>query len=174
VKINILNIPEDGLALQFSLEGGSFSALMSEKDKLYYGLGKVDVSGSVRKARQNIFFAGTLETVMKTECSRCLEAVPFPLKAEFNYTLLPEVGSVKEEVELKTEDLDVGYYSGEVVDLAPIIFEQMMLQIPMKVLCNESCKGLCILCGINRNMESCDCRSNFIDERLVVLKKFKV
>ena len=97
-----------------------------------------------------------------------------PLKAEFSHTLLPEDGTVKEEIELKTEDLEVGYYSGEVIDLVPIRLEQILLQTPMKILCNESCKGLCSHCGINLNTANCDCRSGFIDERLSVLKHFKV
>jgi len=174
VKINILNIPEEGLNLQFSLAEGSFPDLISEKEKIDFSLRQVDVSGSVRKVRQSIFFAGTLNTALETPCSRCLETACLPLRADFNYTLLPEAATGKEEIELRMEDLDVGYYAGEVIDLTPIIFEQIMLQIPMKVLCNELCKGLCPRCGINLNTANCDCRNDFIDERLAVLKNFKV
>lgn len=174
MKINILNIPEEGLNLQFSITEESFPDLISEKEKFDFSLRRVDVSGSVRKVHQSIFFAGTLDTTLDTPCSRCLETVCLPLKADFNYTLLPETTTGKEEMELKVEDLDVDYYAGEVIDLAPIIFEQIMLQIPMKVLCNESCKGLCPRCGINLNTANCDCRDDLVDERLAVLKKFKV
>jgi len=170
VKINILNIPEEGLNLQFSLAEDSFPDLISEKEKCTFVLRRVDISGSVRKVRRSVFFAGTLDLALETPCSRCLETANLSLKADFNYTLLPEVSTGKEEMELSAEDLDVVYYAGEVIDLTPIIFEQIMLQIPMKVLCNESCKGICPRCGINLNMGKCDCRSDFIDERLVVLK----
>jgi uncharacterized protein len=88
--------------------------------------------------------------------------------------LLPEAVIGKEEIELRMEDLDVDYYTGEVIDLTPIIFEQIMLQIPMKALCNELCKGLCPHCGINLNKANCDCREDIIDERLAVLKNFRV
>ncbi len=176
MKINIANITEEGLNLQFFLEGRLFSELIEQEGTFAFSLDRVDVSASLRKARQSILFAGTLGTVMETQCSRCLETTHVDLQSSFNYTLLPEVplAEVKEDAELKTEDLEVGYYAGEVLDLDPIIFEQIMLQLPMKVLCQELCKGLCPRCGINLNMESCACRSDFIDERLAVLKNFKV
>lgn len=170
MKINILNIPEEGLNLHFSLAEDSFPGLISEKEKFAFALRRVDISGSVRKARQSVFFAGTLDAALEMPCSRCLETANLSLKEDFNYTLLPEVATGKEEIELRTEDLNVSYYAGEVIDLTPIIFEQIMLQIPMKVLCNESCRGICPRCGINLNMGKCDCRNDFIDERLAVLK----
>jgi uncharacterized protein len=174
MKINILNIPEEGLNLQFSLAGDSFSGLLPDGEEPDFSLPRIDVSGFIKKAEQNLFISGTIETVMETQCCRCLEEARLPLKAGFSYTLLPETEPVKADIELKTEDIEVGYYSGEVIDLAPIIFEQIMLQIPMKALCGESCRGLCPHCGINLNVESCDCRSDFIDERLAVLKNFRV
>lgn len=174
MKINILNIPEEGLNLQFSLAEESFPDLISGKGEIDVSLRRVDVSGSVRKVRQGIFFAGTLDVVLETPCSRCLETACLSLRTDFNYTLLPEAATGKEEVELRTEDLDVDYYAGEVIDLTPMIFEQVMLQVPMKALCNELCKGFCPRCGINLNTAGCDCRNDLIDERLTVLKNFIV
>ena len=174
MKINILNIPDDGLNIGFPLAEDAFCGLLSKNEKLDFSFRQVDVSGFIRKVRDNIFFEGNLETVLETQCCRCLEEAYLPLKTEFSYTLLPEAGTVKEEIELKTEDLEVGYYSGEVIDLAPMILEQILLQAPMKILCNESCKGLCSHCGINLNVASCDCRSVSIDGRLSVLKHFRI
>ena len=174
MKINILNIPEEGLDLKFSLEAGSFSHLLPDKEDFDFSLDRVYFTGSIRKLGQSIFFAGTFETRLKTQCDRCLEDAYLPIKADFRYTLLPEVATGEEKIALKTEDLDVGYYAGDVIDLTPIIFEQIMLQIPMKVLCRESCQGLCSRCGINLNAGSCDCHSDFIDERLKVLQNFKI
>ncbi len=174
MKINILNIPEEGLNVKFSLEAGTFSPLLPDKEKFDFSLDRVDVTGDLRKVGQSIFFTGTFETLLKTECGRCLEYAYLPIKADCRCTLLPEVEQGEEKIALKTEDLDIGYYAGQVIDLTPIIFEQIMLQIPMKVLCRESCKGLCSRCGINLNTGSCDCHIDFIDERLKVLKHFKI
>lgn len=174
MKISILNIPDEGLNISFPLAEDAFYGLLPEKKKLDFSFRQVEVSGFIRKVRDNIFFEGNLETVLETQCCRCLEEAYMPLKTEFSHTLMPEAGTSKEKIELKAEDLEVGYYSGEVIDLLPIILEQILLQAPMKILCNESCKGLCSHCGINLNVASCDCRSGFIDGRLSVLKRLKI
>ncbi|MDP2725466.1 MAG: hypothetical protein Q8O44_04235, partial [Syntrophales bacterium] len=115
MKINILNIPDDGLNIRFPLSEDAFCGLLPEKEKLDFSFRQADVSGFIRKVRDSVFFEGNLETVLETQCCLCLEEAYLPLKAEFSYTLLPEAGTVKEEIELKTEDLEVGYYSGEVI-----------------------------------------------------------
>jgi len=48
--------------------------------------------------------------------------------------------------------------------------EQFFLALPMKPLCREDCKGLCPVCGINRNRETCTCQSEWVDPRLEPLR----
>jgi uncharacterized protein len=61
------------------------------------------------------------------------------------------------EMELHNEDLDVYYYEGDEIDLDPYVYEEVMLNMPMRPLCREECKGICPTCGKNRNTEPCDC-----------------
>ena len=98
-----------------------------------------------------------------------------PVSASFRYTLVPaKAEESREEIELSEEDLEYGYYEGEIVDCDPLIYEQIVLQIPIKVLCTEDCRGLCPDCGTNLNLEACNCASDRVDERLAVLKKLKL
>lgn len=177
MKINVITIPEEGLSVQFSLAGGLLSGSIAEAEpdvgQVAITLEKCDVAGSIRRYRQNISFTGHISTVLTTACARCLEEAQFPVKADFSYTLLPATGTGKDEVELQTEDLEVEYYEGEIIDLAPLIAEQVLLQIPMKVLCRESCRGLCPQCGTNLNRGGCNCRKDFVDPRWAVLRKIK-
>lgn len=108
------------------------------------------------------------------DCSRCLEVARLPVNALFKYVLTPVQAEQPEEKELSAEDLDVVYYQDDLIDLDPLIAEQIMLQIPMKVTCREDCTGLCPRCGINLNTGSCQCHEKRIDSRLAVLKKLKV
>jgi len=174
MKITVITIPEEGLSVQFSLAGSLFPDLVSEGGQADFALDKVDVVGSVRRYSQSIAFTGHLETVLKTTCGRCLEDAQLPIKADFSYTLLPAAGTGKDEVELQAEDLEIVYYDGDVIDLAPMIAEQVLLQIPMKVLCGDTCRGLCPQCGMNLNMGNCDCQKDFSDPRWAVLKKIKI
>jgi uncharacterized protein len=57
------------------------------------------------------------------------------------------------------EDISFGAFDGQMLDLSPIIREQLILQIPMRSLCAESCKGLCLECGENINENKCRCKN---------------
>jgi uncharacterized protein len=57
-----------------------------------------------------------------------------------------------------------------VLDLAPILEEEITLNLPLQVICSESCKGLCPKCGADLNKETCTCSDERIDPRLEALK----
>ncbi len=71
--------------------------------------------------------------------------------------------------ELLPEDLDVLYYDDLVVPFDPYVEEQVQLELPMKALCREDCRGLCPQCGADRNAAPCDCAPPS-DERWQSLK----
>jgi uncharacterized protein len=64
------------------------------------------------------------------------------------------------EVELKTEEMNVYYFEGEELDIDPYVFDEVMLNMPIKALCSESCKGMCPNCGKNLNLEACRCEKS--------------
>jgi uncharacterized protein len=173
VKIIINNIPEEGLNLQFHKDSDWFRDLLPEKEKSDFSLQGIDIFCAAKKMRETVFIDGNLEATVVSNCCRCLEATNFPIKSTFRYTFVPAQNRLMEE-ELSPEDLEYGFYQDDVIDLDGLIFEQIVLQIPIKVLCVDTCKGLCPHCGININMASCGCHAEFIDERLAVLKKIKV
>jgi len=174
VKIILNNIPEEGLNLQFHKDSDWFRNLLPKKEKNDFSLRDVDVSCIAKRIRENVFIDGALETVVASHCCRCLEITQLPVKSSFRYTFVPAKEGDAEEEELTPEDLECGYFQDDVIDLDTIIFEQIILQIPMKVLCADTCKGLCPHCGNNLNTASCSCHADFINERLAVLKKLKV
>jgi uncharacterized protein len=76
------------------------------------------------------------------------------------------------DVELADEDMNIASYL-DVIDLTQVVDEQVALALPMKILCNEECKGLCPRCGIDLNRGECKCRVETSDDRLLVLKDIK-
>jgi len=167
-------VPEAGLDLRFELQGNWFRNFLAVEDSDILSIQKTVVSCHVSRMGETVFIEGEIESVAEAVCSRCLGEVRLPVRLDFRYTLVPVKESIKDNVELRTDDLDFGFYEGEVVDLSPLIYEQIMLQIPMKILCSEACKGLCPQCGANLNVGNCDCRKDQGDERFAVLRNLKI
>lgn len=174
MKININTIPEEGMSLFFAKDGEWFRQALADADAGGFSLHRLDVSCVVRKIGQNIYIEGNLEAKAQMPCSRCLEMTEVLLQAPFKYTFCPPPQKIKEEMELNLEDLDLEYYEGDIINLEQVVFEQLMLQIPMKPLCSESCKGLCPHCGANLNKTSCNCSNEIFDERLAILRQINV
>lgn len=175
MKININTIPEDGLDIQTTKDRNWLQTILGAVGESDFALDEIRITCNVRKLQQSVFLNGAIETVIHMTCSRCLETAILPVSAPFRYTLVPATPEEsREEIELSEEDLEYGYYEGDIVDCDPLIYEQIVLQIPIKVLCMEDCRGLCPGCGTNLNLGACNCPSDRIDERLAVLKKLKL
>lgn len=174
MKIIINNIPDEGLKISLHKDGDWFQDLLPEKEKKDFSIEGIEVSCHAKKIRDTVFIDGSMETTVAANCCRCLEATHLPVKTSFRYVFVPEKNGSKKEDELSAEDLEYGYYQDDVIDLDALIFEQVMLQIPIKVLCMDTCKGLCPQCGMNLNAANCGCHTEHVDERLAVLKEFRV
>ena len=175
MKIKVGNIPEGGLEFQYSPEGEKFLHLLPEEEKRDFTFHGLKVSGFVQKVRQSVSLRMKLQGVIGMECGRCLEPVTYPVESELVYTLVPSEGKVGEEDPSRSdEDMNFAYYSEDVIELDPLVLEQIVLQVPIKPLCSDLCKGLCPHCGTNLNRGSCECQGKMLDHRFSALKNFKV
>lgn len=174
LKINVVAIPDEGLNINFSEGARWFEECFPERESIDFNLRKVDVNCQVTKVSTTVFIKGSISVHLDVCCSRCLEDTGMIGNSDFAYTLIPAKPEFKEDVELQAEELEISYYSGDVIDLAPIVCEQIILQVPIKPLCSEECKGLCPRCGINLNIASCNCQAKVVDDRLAVLKNLKI
>lgn len=135
-----------------------------------------DIQVNLRAERQltEVRIRGAFEAQILVPCSRCLEPVPIPIKASFDQFYESNAEHpLWGEIELQERDTEIGFFSGDSIDVSDIVREQILLELPMKPICQEFCKGLCPHCGKNRNLESCNCESLLVDPRLVELLKFK-
>ncbi len=173
MKINIHTIPDEGLELREIKDRHWLPAVLAGESDVDFSLEEVKISCNIKKMDKTIFLHGTVETIIHMPCSRCLDTATLPVNVPFRYTLVPAAIERREEIELTEEDLEYSFYEGETVDSDPLIYEQIVLQIPMKALCREDCQGLCPRCGANLNLIRCSCPDRDVDERLTVLKKLK-
>jgi uncharacterized protein len=115
---------------------------------------------------------GSLATRLEASCDRCLGPVEIPVKSDFDLFYRPLQSIAKEEeIEVPTEELDVGFYSGDGLELADVATEQVILSVPMKVVCGAECQGLCPVCRANRNLVRCNCAPPPQDSPFASLKE---
>jgi uncharacterized protein len=174
LKISVSKISEGGMDLRFEKDGTWFRGFLPEAEPFDSTLRAIAVVCSVKRIKETVYIEGSVTASAEAPCCRCLETTLLPIGSTFKYTFTPLPAEPQEELELSADDLELAYYEEDTIDLDRVIFEQIMLQMPIKPLCGETCKGLCPHCGLNLNVASCRCESETFDERLAVLKKFKV
>ena len=135
----------------------------------------VNVTGRLVRADRDAYrLSGRLVSEVEFSCVRCLESFTARLREELDLLYLPQSDNVAAEGEdahgLGDDDLAVSFYRDDEIDLAHMIWEQIVLALPMKPICKPDCQGLCPVCGVNRNIESCSCVRDTVDPRWQPLK----
>lgn len=162
MKILITDIPDEGLYLDIEEKFGDEEVPL---------VSPVKARLELTKAYSEIIVAGNVSAELELECSRCLKKYRRIMNEPVNvvYHPLAEIGTDRHE--LKDDEMDMGFYQGEELDLQELIREQVMLNIQMKPLCDENCKGICSQCGTDLNTGTCSCEAKKVDSRLEILKK---
>jgi len=130
-------------------------------------LAPVKFSGQVENTGAALVFRGHVTTTVELPCSRCMEAVPYQVQAPFLETFSNQPNLISDE-----KDEEIYPFEGDEIDITSQVSRTILLELPMKILCREECKGLCPECGVNLNFAACRCVSESIDPRFMTLKKF--
>jgi len=95
---------------------------------------------------------GDISGTLNLTCGRCLEAYQQPVESHF-VTIFKE----KQSMTPDDEEDDVLSYDRHNLDLFECLRETLLLELPLKPLCRETCLGICPVCGKNQNMDKCNC-----------------
>lgn len=151
VKGNVDTLPFEIIKDEEKIEREGLDLILSSPLKVtgsaYYDGGLLKVTGKI-------------STTIKAQCSRCLQNFDYKIDIDFNESFS------------KNHDEETYYYDGNTIDLSNMVIDNIILSIPIKFLCSESCKGLCPICGENLNLSKCNCEKGEIDPRFAVLKDF--
>lgn len=109
-----------------------------------------DFKGGVHISRtpQGLMLMGTFRGAMQMECVRCLAQFEQPLSTQVSELYAFNHHSVTESGLIIPEDGNI--------DLAGLVRECLLLEIPIRPLCQPDCKGLCVICGADLNTEVCE------------------
>ncbi len=136
---------------------------------------------------RELFLDASFTAPARTECKRCLAEVKVPVAVKARLELLDRdrvqalAGGAAEDDEagerggsFALEEADEVHFSGDEIDLFPILQEQLLLALPTDALCREACKGLCQVCGQDLNERECGCDRHVPDPRWAGLKGLKL
>lgn len=124
----------------------------------------VSVDVVVYRKDANYIVEGKVNSVLNVNCDLCLRS--FETKLDFD---LCEVYSEEPD-----EDQEIWELSDKTIDLKPAVIANIMLNLPMQILCSDDCKGLCPKCGHNLNDSDCGCDRGYVNpqfEKLLNLFK---
>ena len=134
-------------------------------------LGNIDWSGKVWIDSPGFRLEAVLSYEQTVACDRCLTPIVQAIESDVGLLVLPNAPQpTEEEVELSSDDMEILSIEGEELDVQRILLEQLLLNVPMRSLCKEDCRGLCPHCGINRNLKSCSCAETEVDPRWEALR----
>ena len=116
------------------------------------------------ESNKRLLIRGETEVTIAIPCDRCLEEVDrvFPIQIEKELDLTASDGEQSMEKS--------NFMAGTSLDVDQLIFGEILVSWPMKVLCREDCKGICKRCGANLNLTECQCQKTEPDPRMAAIQ----
>jgi len=189
MQIKVEQIREGGLEVNESVTREAVQAALddawSEGFRAEKGL---HLHAHLQRVGSGVLLKGDFTADVVVPCRRCVVDVHLNIPASFTLNLVPEAlaadlgvegeGEDDERTEragsFRLDDAEQDVFDGKVIDLEPILREQLLLALPMYTVCSEDCLGLCSACGQNLNEQKCGCETRPIDPRLAALKDIKL
>jgi uncharacterized protein len=188
--VNIEEIREEGLTLDEKIPGTLVTAALEAEGHStgFRAAGGFTLHAQLHKVSGSVLLSASFEAGLLAPCKRCLADVSVSVPIKFTLSLVPQSARSKTAEEMEgeddgaaatagsfdLEDADEELFDGRQIDLDPILQEQVLLALPMNVVCREDCKGLCPMCGRDLNESACSCEPKGIEGRLAALKNIKL
>jgi uncharacterized protein len=186
MRVNIDEIKEAGLHRSWDVTREQIDEMVAGDQAGYRALGPAHVDAKLEKIERRVRVDAHGKARLTVPCGRCLSPVEVELPVDFEMTLVPadeyedetraekdaSSGPVGGSFAANAAEEDV--YRGKVIDLDPILREQLLLALPGYPVCKDDCKGLCPVCGANLNDRECGCDRHVPDPRWAGLKNVKL
>jgi uncharacterized protein len=178
MKLSISTLNEGENALEFnSIRDSWLKNLISriEREGGFHFETPLGLDLRLTKLEPDYYLRGKMNYCIAVPCARCAESFKMPVDQAFELALShvksAEAGS--EKISEESEELDINFFSGNEIDLEPMVEEQFQLSLPYKALCSNNCRGVCQKCGKNLNQGNCDCKSDSETNPFSILKQIK-
>lgn len=122
-------------------------------EQTFHFEGPVSFEITLTNAGAGVVASGEVSGTVTTPCVRCLCDTTIDVSAEVDgfYVLPSRATEIPEEqeYELIADDMTV--------DLEPAVTQSLIVELPYAPVHDEACKGICPVCGVDRNVEECAC-----------------
>jgi uncharacterized protein len=148
--INIGSLPRDG---------NDIDLIVKEKDiSVQEIVGDVRLTLGIHRSGNSYDLKGFMEYDLLLTCSRCLKEIKQHEKRDFRMKFKEKADSaVNRKFKIEAEETENEYLVVKnCINLGPFLRDELILSLPKKPLCNEECLGLCPVCGIDLNYDSCE------------------
>jgi uncharacterized protein len=151
MKINVKRLPPEGE----DFSGAETGTIIEVDEPDVHFLHPVDYELHAEIRGRELLVTGRLATTATLRCGRCLRMFEQQLA----------VPAFVHAAELTGEDF---------VDLTPSLREDIILELPQRALCADTCRGLCPICGTDRNTQPCHCKAPAAESRWQALDQVKL
>jgi uncharacterized protein len=154
--VDLKDLAQDKVSFEASFEPG----VLDFGPENIRQVGLLEWSATAERAGEEIRINGSLDATLESACSRCLEPARLTINKPFDLFFREHDETMFDEdaeVELDEKDTRTAFFTGTKLAIGDILQEQVLLALPMKMLCKVDCKGLCPVCGTNLNSGSCSC-----------------
>ncbi len=126
---------------------------------------EAEISGTIVNNSGVFVLNADVKGKVTVNCARCGKLTDAEFSFELNEKLIKQGSPCTDE--------EATLFDGSVIDIKELVLNGFLMNAPSKYLCKEDCKGICPVCGKNRNETDCDCDSHSMDPRLDILNNIK-
>ena len=154
---------------EVSIELTSFESRLGEFPILQKSPVMLTITNQENKT---LFIRGAVDVTLSIPCGRCLEEVPTQICFDIDKKL-----DINESILVDDEMEENDYLIGFELDVDKLVYAEILVNWPMRVLCKDDCEGICKVCGANLNKGDCGCQRTELDPRMAAIQdifsKFK-
>jgi uncharacterized protein len=170
MRFKINEIGDEGLALDVSITAEWLAAACPDLDARP-GMAGLSLRGALTCSGDDYLLRADLRGVLEMACGRCLEPARLPIDVPMMMTFVSG-----DDADGEDQGPDVVVFPGGEIDISDEVRDEIVLAIPLGPVCSETCRGLCPVCGGNRNLTACDCeeRQRQGQSKFAELAKLKI
>jgi len=172
LSIDVRSIPDKGTDREWLCDAQSLD-LDADVVRM---LGSATVVVHFARQGREVRVAGSVRCRLEQTCGRCSEPFERAEAIKLDVVFLPAETGAKDALHIDLQedpDVNVTWYEGPQIDVAPDVRDVIMLSMPMTPLCRADCKGLCPRCGANLNAGPCTCPAEPSASPFAVLEGLK-